>query len=64
MGQLLVLAGLIAAVVVVPANDAPKMSFGACKTKVMQDARHLDGPNRTYCGAGCMAKVRACMSGG
>jgi len=49
--------------VVGSASAAPKMSLGACKTKVMQDSRNLDGPNRNYCGRGCMVKVRACMQG-
>jgi len=63
MGKLVAVLGFVAALAVVPANAAPKAAFGACKTKVMQDSRNLDGPNRNYCGRGCMAKVRACMSG-
>jgi hypothetical protein len=63
MGKLAVMAGLVAMVVIMPASAAPKASFGACKTKIMQDSRNLDGPGRNYCGRGCMAKVRACMSG-
>ena len=63
MGKLAIVIGFVAALVVMPVSAAPKMSFGACKTKVMQDPRNLDGPNRNYCGRGCMVKVRACMSG-
>ena len=63
MGNLAIVAGLAAALVIMPASAAPKMSFGACKTRVMQDSRNLDGPNRNYCGRSCMVKVRACMSG-
>jgi len=64
MTKLLPLSLLLAIfAVAAPASAAPKMSFGACKTRVMQDPRNLDGTNRNYCGRGCMAKVRACMSG-
>jgi hypothetical protein len=64
MGKLLIIASLALSVGVVgSASAAPKMSLGACKTKVMQDSRNLDGPNRNYCGRGCMVKVRACMQG-
>jgi hypothetical protein len=67
MGKWLLFIVLIAGVAGVISTDVaragPKMSFGACKTKVMQDPRNLDGTNRNYCGRGCMAKVRACQSG-
>jgi hypothetical protein len=64
MGRLLLLSLLLVGVaIVVPAKAAPKMSFGACKTKVMQDSRNLDGPGRNYCGRGCLVKVRACVRG-
>jgi len=47
MGRLLAAVGLVTALLVVPANaakkaSAAKMTFGACKTKVMQDGRNLD----------------------
>ena len=64
MAKLPTLLLLLASVAVAaPASAAPKMSFGACKTKVMQDSRNLDGTNRNYCGRSCMVKVRACMNG-
>jgi len=64
MGKLLMITSLALAVAMVSsASAAAKMSFGACKTRIMQDSRNLDGPNRNYCGRGCMVKVRACMQG-
>jgi len=64
MRKLLIITGLALSVGVGGAAGAQtKMSFGACKTKVMQDGRNLDGNNRNYCGRGCMAKVRACQRG-
>ena len=64
MGKTVILACLILSVgLVVPVTAQTKMSFGACKTKVMQDTRNLDGTNRNYCGRGCMVKVRECMRG-
>jgi len=63
MGKLVMVMGFVAALAVIPASAAPKMTFGACKTRVMQDPRNMDGTNRNYCGRSCMAKVRACMSG-
>jgi hypothetical protein len=65
MSKLIALTTLVGALLVtVPADAAPKMSFGACKTKVTQDPRNLDGTNRNYCGSSCMVKVRECMRGG
>jgi hypothetical protein len=64
MGKLLMIASLALSIGVVGSASAQtKMSFGACKTTVMQDTRNLDGTNRNYCGRSCMVKVRACMRG-
>jgi hypothetical protein len=64
MGKLLIVTSLALLVCLVgAANAATKMSFGACKTRVMQDPRNLDGRSRVYCGRSCMVKVRACMQG-
>jgi hypothetical protein len=64
MGKLLIIASLALSVGVIgSASAATKMSFGACKTKVMQDPRNLDGKSRNYCGRSCMVKVRECMQG-
>lgn len=64
MSKMLILATLALSVVVVGSASAQtRMSFGACKTKVMQDPRNLDGKSRNYCGRSCMVKVRACMQG-
>jgi hypothetical protein len=64
MGKVLMLACLVLSLgLVAPATAQTKMSFGACKTKVMQDPRNLDGKSRNYCGRSCMVKVRACMRG-
>jgi len=65
MYKLLVLAGIIAAVLATPvAAAAPKqkMSYGACRTKVMQDSRNLRGG--TFCDRACGAAIRRCMHGG
>jgi hypothetical protein len=59
----MLLAGLAGAISIDAARAGPKMSFGQCKTRVMADARNLDGTNRNYCGRSCMVKVRACMHG-
>jgi hypothetical protein len=56
----MIVAGFAIAVVVLPANAAPKMSFGACKTKIMQDPRNLEGTgmaSRIYCRQGCLGRV-------
>jgi hypothetical protein len=63
MRKLVMVTGFVAALAVIPASAAPKMSLGACKTKVMQDPRNMDGTNRNDCGRSCMAKVRARMRG-
>ena len=61
MGKLIV-AGLVAIVVIVPASAAPKMSYGACRTKVMQDSRNLR--HGTFCDRACGAAIRRCMQHG
>jgi hypothetical protein len=61
MGKLIA-AGLVAMVVIVPANAAPKMSYGACKTKVMQDPRNLR--QGTFCDKACVAAIKRCQAGG
>jgi len=58
----LLVAGLAGTISTDMARAGPKMSFGQCKTRVMADARNLDGTNRNYCGRACMVKIRACMS--
>lgn len=67
MGKCLILmllaAGLAGTISIDTARAGSKMSLGQCKTRVMADTRNLDGPNRNYCGRGCMVKVRACMHG-
>jgi hypothetical protein len=61
--SMLLAAGVAGTISIDAARAGPKMSFGQCKSRVMADARNLDGTNRNYCGRGCMVKVRACMHG-
>ncbi len=62
MYKLLVLAGIIAAVLATPVGAAQKMSYGACRTKVMQDSRNLR--HGTFCDRACGAAIRRCMQHG
>jgi hypothetical protein len=68
MVRLLAAVGLVTALLVVPANAVPRanaanMSYGACKTKVMQDGRKLDSSCRCFCGRLCHVWIRECMAG-
>ena len=66
MGKFLVVLGLATAVLVAPADAVARMSYGECKTRVMNDpgGRYLVGKSRDRCGRACVAAARRCVASG